>query len=444
MKNKTLAAIATPPGEGGIAIIRISGKDALFVAQKIFSKKILEAPTHSMHFGSITSVEGERIDEGMACIMRAPKSYTGEDTVEISCHGGLLIQKNVLAAALSAGAEPAGPGEFTFQAFSNGKIDLAQAEAVQELIGAKNAYAMRAADQQLKGTLSKKILHWQESLSKIGAIIEAWVDFPEEGLEFAGLEDTLENLQRVLSEIKSLANTFEEGKKLALGASLCLLGAPNVGKSSLMNALLGSDRAIVTDIAGTTRDLLQEEMLLGGLHFTLTDTAGIRNTKEIIEKEGIKRSKEAAADADIILYVLDSTKGISEEEELLLSTLPQNKTLILWNKIDLASPPSTGIPISAKTEEGFADLKEAITSTLWKNGPPADDERIITKQRHHIALTHAAKYLDAAILGLQNSLSPEFIASDMRLALTSLGHIIGTDITEDLLDQVFSTFCVGK
>ncbi len=321
--GETIAAIATPPGEGGVAVVRISGNDALSVAEKIFSGPVRAYKSHTAHFGKILGENGEVIDEGLALVMLAPRCYTGEDTVEIHCHGGSLVTRRVLDAILKAGARAAQPGEFTFKAFINGKLDLAQAEAVQQLIGAKNDLALEMAEQQLQGKVSRQVLSFQKDLVDMAAILEAWVDFPEEDLEFATMEEVVIALSAVLRRMQHLASTFEDGKVASLGISLCLAGPPNVGKSSLMNALLGKERAIVTDIPGTTRDLLEEELKLGGLHFRLIDTAGIRDTDEVIEREGIRRSKDAMQKADLILLVLDASRPLCSQSLTLLSGSPR-------------------------------------------------------------------------------------------------------------------------
>ena len=291
----TIAAIATPPGEGGVAVIRISGNEALNVAEKVFSGPVRSYKTHTAHFGKILDSEGNSVDEVLALIMLGPRSYTGEDTVEIHCHGGSLITRNVLDTILKAGARAAQPGEFTFKAFINGKLDLAQAEAVQTLISAKNALAVKMAEQQLQGKVSKHIASFQMKLVDIAAILEAWVDFPEEDLEFATMDEVIATLTEIKQHMEQLAVTFHDGKIVSSGIALCLSGPPNVGKSSLMNALLGKERAIVTDIPGTTRDLLEEEMKLGNLHFRLIDTAGIRETQEIVRERRDSQVKRCNA-----------------------------------------------------------------------------------------------------------------------------------------------------
>lgn len=447
--HETVAAIATPPGEGGVAIVRISGKEALDVAAKIFSGPIHSYKTHTAHFGKVLNLQGEVVDEALVLVMLGSRSYTGEDTVEIHCHGGSLITQRVLEVVLQAGARAAKPGEFTFKAFINGKLDLSQAEAVQQLIGAKNTLAMQTAKQQLEGRLSEEVRALQRALTEIAAVLEAWVDFPEEDLEFMTIESILHTLLGIKKRICRLKDTFHEGKIISHGISLCLIGPPNAGKSSLMNALLGKERAIVTSIPGTTRDLLEEEMKLGNLHFRLIDTAGIRPTEETIEQEGIRRSKIAMDDADLILLVLDATRPSCQEGELLLASCPKEKTVLVWNKIDLQTPPDRedfpfSTSISAKEKIGLDHLREKIDQILWHRGPPSKEEVVITSSRHHFALAQALESIEALIKALETGVSAEFAASDMRAALSALGTILGTNITEEILSAIFSKFCVGK
>ena len=446
----TIAAIATPPGDGGVAIIRISGSEALSIAEKVFSGPIHSYKTHTAHYGKIIDDQGHVVDEVLILVMLAPKSYTGEDTVEIHCHGGMLITRHVLETVLQAGARAAQPGEFTFKAFINGKLDLAQAEAVQTLIGAKSDLALQMAEHQLQGKLSKLIRSFQQKLVDIAAILEAWVDFPEEDLEFATIDEVVAALNEILSQMQQLASTFSDGKLISHGITLCLAGAPNVGKSSLMNAILGKERAIVTNIPGTTRDLIEEELKWGQLNFRLIDTAGVRHTEEIIEQEGIRRSKEAMQQADLILLVLDAACGICPESAALIENAPKDKTILIWNKIDL--PNAFPIPldfyynacVSAKENLGLEDLKSQIDHLIWHRGPPAKEEIVITNLRHHQALMQAIGALQTLIEGLKTGISPEFASSDMRKVLSELGTIIGTNITEDILSAIFSKFCIGK
>lgn len=448
--EETIAAIATPAGEGPVAVIRISGKETIPITQKIFSGPVKTYKSHTVHLGKILGPDKEIIDEVLLVVMLAPRTYTGEDTIEIQCHGGSLVTKQVLETVLKAGARAALPGEFTLRAFMNGKLDLAQAEAVQALISAKSHISLKAAEQQLQGTLSKQIAQFQHQLFDTAAILEAWVDFPEEGLEFASMDDVVASLENTLNKMIELSETFHYGKMIHEGISLCLAGAPNVGKSSLMNLLLGKDRAIVTDIPGTTRDTLEEELRLGGLHFRLTDTAGIRQTNEIIEQEGIRRSRRAMEDADLILLVLDASRDLKEEEHTLLKEAPPEKTILIWNKIDLPHTISAlstfehRVPLSAKSQIGLKELLDTIEKILWKGHSPSKEEVVITNLRHQEALLGAIASCQKLIDGLKQGVSPEFLSSDMRQTLQELGQIIGTDIGEDILSAIFSKFCVGK
>ncbi len=445
--DDTIAAVATPPGEGGVAIIRISGKHALQVAEKIFSGPVSSFASHTAHFGKILDAEGRVIDEALLLPMHAPRSYTGEDIVEVHCHGGSLITRKVLEVVLQAGARAAGPGEFTFKAFMHGKLDLTQAEAVQALISARSDLALHFAEQQLQGALSKQVSAFQKELTDIAAILEAWVDFPEEGLEFASMEELLTQLSKIQERMAKLAASFHDGKKLHEGLTLCLAGPPNAGKSSLMNALLGKERAIVTEIPGTTRDLLEADLSVGALNFRLVDTAGIRHTEERIEQEGIARTRSAIDEADLILLVFDATQV--ESSEALIEETAGKKTLIVWNKSDLLNstrshPTLPSVCVSAKERHGLEELRQKIDQLIWQNGLPTKEEVLITSLRHKQALTQAIEALNTLIDGLQMGTSPEFLASDMRKALNELGTIIGTNITEDILSAIFSKFCVGK
>lgn len=448
--GETIAAIATPPGEGGVAIIRISGDQALIVAAKVFTGPIHTYASHTAHYGSICNLNKEHIDDVLVLLFLGKRSYTGETTVEIHCHGGSLVTRRVLQTVLEAGARLAKPGEFTFRAFINGKLDLAQAEAVQSLIGAKNDHALDAAENQLKGHLSQTIKQFQYSLTQVAAILEAWVDFPEEGLEFSTPEEMQAELELVCQAIEKLAGTFHEGKILYEGLSICLVGCPNVGKSSLMNALLNKDRAIVSSTAGTTRDVLEDHLRLNGLHFKVSDTAGIRDTEEDIEQEGIRRSKQTMQEADLILFVLDAHQGFTQEDQLLFELLPKSKTISVWNKIDLSyhTLPSLECPftvaVSAKNREGLEQLHQAIDQLIWTNGPPSKEEVLITNVRHKEALIEAAQAARRVQVGLQNFDSPEFLTMDIRYSLSKLGEVLGTNITEDILSAIFSKFCIGK
>lgn len=448
--NETIAAVATPPGEGGVAIVRISGKDALEVAAQVFSGPVNQYRTHTAHYGKILNRNREHVDDALVLVMLGKRSYTGEDTVELHCHGGSLITRRVLETVLEAGARAARPGEFTLKAFMNGKLDLVQAEAVQELICAKNEHALNAAEMQLQGNLSRKISDFQSNLTLIAAILEAWVDFPEEGLEFASMEEISEQLAQICNQMATLCATFHDGKILHDGISLCLIGCPNAGKSSLMNAFLDKERAIVSHVPGTTRDILEDHLRLNGLNLRLIDTAGIRESDEIIEQEGIRRSKAAMTEADLVLLVLDASKPLAHEEQQLIAQVPKAKTIAIWNKIDLPhfELPSLDFPhivsISAKEKIGLEALRKKIDEVIWEHGPPARDEVLITNVRHKEALKEAINCCQAVIDGLRMGVSPEFLSFEMRQCLRALGTIIGTNITEDILSAIFSKFCIGK
>lgn len=442
--GQTIAAIATASGEAGIAVIRLSGNEAIAIADKLFSKPVSELKSHTVHFGKIIW-QGEVIDEVILIVMKAPRSFTGEETVEIQCHGGLTA-KRVLEAVIAAGAKAASPGEFCFKAFMNGKMDLAQAEAIQAKIGAKNELALHAAQEQLEGRLSERVRHFQTTLVDIVAIFEAWVDFPEEGLEFRPFDEVVNTLENLVGELASLLKTFHQGKILHDGVAVSLVGSPNVGKSSLMNALLGKERAIVSPIAGTTRDLVEDDLCLNNLHLRLIDTAGIRHTTEAIEEEGIRRSKKSIDRADIVLYVLDAT-----QPEWLDVELPPEKTIAIWNKIDKAHerplpklPFHEVVEVSALQSIGLDALHAAIDRLIWKEGALKRDEVVISSLRHKEALQEAHEACLRALNGLKHGVSPEFVSLDTRACLQALGTIIGTNITEDIITRVFSKFCIGK
>lgn len=447
-KKDTISAISTPIGEGAISIIRLSGKNALDIANKIFSKDVKKFKTQTIHVGKILDKNKNLIDCVVLAIYLSPNSYTGEDIVEIQCHGGRLITEKVFETTLLAGARASLPGEFTLRAFLNNKIDLTQAEAIQELISAKNTTALQSAKNHLEGYLSKKIKEFQKELTEIAAIIEAWVDFPEEGLEFATKEELVDKLNNILFEMQKLSNSFEDGKIIKEGIKLCILGTPNVGKSSLMNAFLKKDRAIVTEISGTTRDVLEEDIKLKDMHYQLIDTAGIRDTNCVIEKEGIKRSKIKASDADIILLVLDSSRELNEDDNKLLSEINEKKSIVIWNKIDLGNPKENvnfknQCNISAKENIGLDKLSKLIENLSFKS-KISNEEIIITQKRHKIALDESIKNLKEVIKNLKNDISAEFISIDLKATLKSLSKIIGFDITEDILSSIFANFCIGK
>ena len=448
--GETIAAIATAPGQGAIAIVRICGKRALDVANSIFSGPVKEYKTHTAHVGRIVHEDGATVDEVLLLVMRGKRSFCGEDTVEIQCHGGSFVAKKILLLCLQAGARAALPGEFSFKAYMNDKIDLTQAEAISQLICAKNDFALQAAENHLQGRLSQEIRSFQKKLTHMAAMLEAWIDVPEEDIAFAPIETIREELKNITLSMQKLASSFFDGKILQDGISLCLVGSPNVGKSSLMNALLDKERAIVSHSPGTTRDLIEDSFQLNGLNVRLLDTAGIRQTDEDIEAQGIERSKEAIEQADLILFVLDCQKGLSETDKSLIELLPVKQSIAIWNKEDLEhkKPPSLPfkhvVTISAKNQTGLDKLHQCIDQLIWKERPPAKNDIIITSLRHKEALCEAIGACERVLLGLETQTSPEFLSLDMRQCLTALGKIIGTDITEELLTSIFSTFCIGK
>jgi tRNA modification GTPase len=445
----TIAAIATPPGEGGVAIIRISGADAILVGSRVFAGPVENYATHTAHYGRIVDAAGAAIDDALLLVMRDSRSFTGEPTVELQCHGGVLIARRVLERVVEAGARLARPGEFTYRAYLNGKLDLAQAEAVQALIAAKSDKALDAAHQQLQGRLSEQIRSFQTRLIEIAAILEAWVDFPEEGLEFTSFPELLHDLGKIKSEMAALAASFHQGRILREGISLCLAGTPNVGKSSLMNALLDVERAIVTAIPGTTRDFLEEPLRLGGLHFRLIDTAGVRSSDDPIEQEGIRRSSQAMEGADVVLLILDASRPLGADDHLLLKGASKERTLIVWNKIDLAEPEGgVGFPhevtISATTRLGLDELRSAIEGLACRQSGSSREEVVLTHARHKEALDLAIAACERLEEGLRGALSPEFLCLEVRDGLTALGGIIGQDVTEEILSAIFARFCLGK
>lgn len=446
----TIVAVATPPGEGGIAIVRLSGNKAISTATHLFSKPIEHLPSHTIHYGRFQDKFGRTIDKGLLCIMHSPNSYTGEDVVELHCHGNPLIAETILMRAIELGARLAEPGEFTFRAFKNGKMDLAQAESVQTLISAKSTLALEAAQMQLQGHLSNHINAFKQEILKITALIEAWIDYPEEQLDSLTLQSIQSTMVTIREKIQYLIDRFHDGDRLFTGYRICLVGSPNVGKSSLMNALLKKDRVIVTDIPGTTRDLIEEDFMLGSLYCKLMDTAGLRETEDRIEKAGIIKTEEVLSSADLIVFLLDASREVSKEEKIMLSKLPMTSTLIVWNKIDLVDSsitfpdmPEDVIPISVMEKLHIDTLQIAMQKKLQKN-LPAKDEIIITKKRHMVALQNVISALDKVQAGFTTNLSPELIASDLREALEQLNTFSGGNVSEQILESIFSTFCVGK
>lgn len=455
--SDTIAAISTPVGQGGLGIVRVSGPDALKIADKVFrSKKGVPSglPTHTVHYG-LVEAEGQIIDNVLLIIMRGPQTYTGEDTVEISCHGGRIVLHKTLSAAIKAGARPANPGEFTMRAFLNGKLDLSQAEAVQELIGAQNELAFRVASRQLRGKLHDAVEAIRSEILDVAAVVEASIDFPEEDIELSSRDDLCEKLASAKQKTEDLLGTFEDGVKIVEGVNVVIAGKPNVGKSTLLNTLLEKDVAIVTPVAGTTRDLLRESLILQGITLNVFDTAGIRKPRGVVEKEGVKRSKQAVQDADLVLFVLDADAGLSEEDRRIFKEIGSRRHIIVVNKSDLAPHvdeevfagdfgDAPKVKTSALKVEGIEELKRRISETVWSHDIPSADQVIITNIRHRDALQQAKEAMNRALKAMQEGLSPEFPAVEIREALDALGVITGETTEEEILHKIFSTFCIGK
>jgi tRNA modification GTPase len=452
--DDTIAAISTPIGEGGIAIIRISGPDALVVADRIFHSRegrVSEFPTHTLHFGTIGR-NGEIIDQVMLGALRAPRTYTKEDTVEINCHGGVLTARKILALCLQNGARLAEPGEFTKRAFLNGRLDLTQAEAVMDLIRSKSDRAHTAAVHELEGHLSKKIDQTREKLISILAHIEAHIDFPEEDIAPKTRETLLRNTEAVLDFIRSLLATAHEGKILREGISVAIVGRPNVGKSSLMNALIGSDRSIVTSVPGTTRDTIEETASISGVPFRLTDTAGIRKTRGAVEQMGVDRSRKTLNTSEIILLVLDSSKPLNAADRELAKQIQGNKTLLVLNKSDL--PTRFRLPnemasidcveVSATVGTGLDTLREKLVSLAYSGKVGTTDVDIAINERQRALLESSHKNLTECVILFTANKPLEIIAQQLRNTLNTIGEITGKTATEDVLSKIFSTFCIGK
>ena len=454
----TIAAISTAMSASGIGIVRISGENAMDVISRIYrskggKKKIKEVPSHTIHYGYIYNGE-ELVDEVLVMIMRAPRTFTGEDTVEIDCHGGVYAMKRVLETVLKNGAEIAGPGEFTKRAFLNGRLDLSQAEAVMDVIQAKNDYALKSSMEQLRGSVQKAIRDIREKLIYHIAYIESALDDPEHISLDGYPQELLEVVDKEQQEVKRLLKSSSDGKIIQEGIQTVILGKPNAGKSSLLNLLLGENRAIVTDIAGTTRDILEEYITLHGITLKITDTAGIRETENIVEKIGVDKAREMAQKADLILYVVDSSVPLDENDEEIMSMLGGKKAIILYNKTDLTPVipleelrKKTGhpvIPISAKEETGIMELEDKVKEMFFGGELSFNDEVYITNARHKAALEEADKSLDLVRNSIEMGMPEDFFSIDLMNAYENLGKILGESVGEDLVNEIFSKFCMGK
>ena len=454
----TIAAIATSTmSSGGISVIRLSGEDAIKIADKIFKSvkgiKLTDVASHTVHYGHIVSNE-KVIDEVLVIVMRAPNTYTREDVVEIDCHGGILVTRKVLEACIDAGASPAQPGEFTKRAFLNGRIDLSQAEAVIDVINSKNDYALKSSVNQLDGVLSRKIRKIREIIINHVAYIEAALDDPEH-ISLDNYVDNVKNdVDNCVNIVDNLVKNAENGRIMHDGINTVILGKTNAGKSSLLNALAKEERAIVTDIEGTTRDALEEQINIGGITLNLIDTAGIRKTEDIVENIGVEKAKKIASNADLIIYVVDGSRPLDNNDTEIMELIKEKKVIVLLNKSDIGQIVSKNdlnclscydiISISAKEETGLDKLEDSIKNLFFTGDITSNEEIYITNARHKSLLKEALNSLKLVSEGIDNGVSEDFLTIDLMNGYEKLGLIIGEAVEDDLADQIFSKFCMGK
>ena len=456
MKKETIAAISTGMTNSGIGIIRISGPDALDIADRVYRGKanIKNADSHTIHYGHISDGQ-ETVDEVLVMVMKAPRTFTGEDTVEINCHGGVYVMKRVLETILKNGARAAEPGEFTKRAFLNGRIDLSQAEAVIDVINSENEYALQSSVSQLKGNIKYKINNIRNKIIYNTAFIESALDDPEHySLDGYG-DELLAISEEIISELQELVRSSDNGRVMKEGINTVIVGKPNAGKSSLLNVLSGYERAIVTDIEGTTRDILEEQIRLGDLSLNVIDTAGIRRTEDAVEKIGVDRAREYAEKADLIIYVADASRELDENDEQILDMIRNKKTVILLNKSDL-DPVITAemikekagdIPIisaSAKEEQGIQELEETVEKMFLKGTISFNDQIYITNARQKNALVSASESMKKVVESIEAGMPEDFFSIDLMDAYETLGSITGESAGEDLVNEIFSKFCMGK
>lgn len=456
--DDTIVAIATAPGEGGIGILRISGEKSLVIAESIFKsvsgKKIDEYDNRTLIYGNIVD-DGKIIDEVLIAYMKGPKSYTAEDVIEINCHGGFISVKKILELILSKDVRLAEPGEFTKRAFLNGRIDLSQAEAVIDVINAKTSKSHEVAQEQLEGTLSIKIRSLRDKVTELLAHVTVAIDYPEEDIEFITYNTLKEKTEELEKEIKKLYDSSESGKIFREGLKTVIVGKPNVGKSSLLNLILGEKRAIVTDIPGTTRDVIEEFVNIRGIPIKIVDTAGIRETEDVVEKIGVEKSRESLLKADLVIMVLDYSEKLTDEDLEILESIDKNKTIVLLNKTDLKKQieeekisnyveNNSIIEISALKQEGIEKLENKIENLVYKGDVKNSSEIVISNTRHRDALAKAHKSVMDALDAIYQKMPLDFIEVDLKNIWDYLGYINGDTVTEDLLDNIFNNFCIGK
>lgn len=480
MKADTIAAIATSVSDSGIGIIRISGVDAIAIADRLYKSKngkkhISDVKSHTIHYGFIYD-EDEFIDEVMVAVMKAPNTYTKEDIVEIDCHGGILVINRILELVLKSGCRLAEPGEFTKRAFLNGRIDLSKAEAVMDIIHAKNEFALKASVHQLRGAVSEKVRSLREDIIYEIAFIESALDDPEH-ISLEGYSEKLQEKSWSISQdLKKLIDSSNNGKIIKNGINTVIVGKPNAGKSSLLNLLVGEDKAIVTSIAGTTRDVLEESIKLHGIGLHVIDTAGIRDTQDEVEKIGVEKARKYANNADLIIYVVDSSRPLDKDDREIISLIRNKKVIVLLNKTDLAAVieeedikkafrsiyQEAGVSdkaekenifedgslnivkVSARHNIGIEDLEKVIKSIFFQGEIAINDEIYITNQRHKEALVQAFESMQQVLKSLENNMPEDFYSIDLMSAYASLGYIIGEEVEDDLVNEIFSKFCMGK
>ncbi|MGE3538168.1 MAG: tRNA uridine-5-carboxymethylaminomethyl(34) synthesis GTPase MnmE [Candidatus Tectimicrobiota bacterium] len=453
----TIAAIATPLGIGGIGVVRMSGPSAVAIAQRVFlrasGRPLSRLESHRLYYGYVVDEHGARVDEALLCIMRQPRSYTREDVAEISCHGGIVTTQRVLDTLLAHGARVAEPGEFTKRAFLHGRLDLAQAEAVIDLITARTQASQRAALQQLEGKLSHHLRALREALLQVSVYLEAGIDFPEEDLELVSAYELGRRLTDVATQLTHLLGTFARGQVLREGLATAIIGRPNVGKSSLLNALLGRDRAMVSPYPGTTRDTIEDTLEVQGVLLRIIDTAGIRRTTDVLEQEGVRRAREAIARAELVILVFDASTALTADDHLLLAETAHKPRVLVRNKCDMAPcwtpaalqvAAASCLDISALQGEGLEALERLLVQQVLGYEPLAQEEVLLTRARHHQRIAAALHNVQAAVQGLGQGTPLEFVAFDVTEAIQQLSDVLGEGCASEVLERIFSSFCIGK